>query len=72
MGLQIASELLDAGATVAGIDVKDRPEAMDDALYHQGDVTDDGFVRHRLSVRYYEEGSKQKWEETRTSHLVIP
>ena len=32
MGLHIASELLATGAMVAGIDVKDRPEALDDAL----------------------------------------
>ena len=44
MGLQIARDLLEAGAMVAGIDVKDRPKALDDALYHQGDVSDDGFV----------------------------
>ena len=36
MGLQIARELLAAGAMVTGIDVKDRPEALDDALYASG------------------------------------
>src|SRR5918992_4361280 len=56
MGLQIASELLAAGATVAGIDVKDRPEALDDALYHQGDVSDDGFVRQAIESAYAETG----------------
>ena len=36
MGLHIASELLDAGAMVAGIDVKDRPEALDGAAVPSG------------------------------------
>jgi NAD(P)-dependent dehydrogenase (short-subunit alcohol dehydrogenase family) len=56
MGLQIASELVAAGATVAGIDVKDRPDALDDALYHQGDVSDDGFVRQAIATAYAESG----------------
>jgi NAD(P)-dependent dehydrogenase (short-subunit alcohol dehydrogenase family) len=56
MGLRIASELLAAGATVAGIDVKDRPEALDDSLYHQGDVSDDGFVAQAVSSTYAETG----------------
>jgi NAD(P)-dependent dehydrogenase (short-subunit alcohol dehydrogenase family) len=56
MGLEIATQLLAAGATVAGIDVKDRPEALDDALYHQGDVSDDGFVRQAIGSAYAESG----------------
>jgi NAD(P)-dependent dehydrogenase (short-subunit alcohol dehydrogenase family) len=56
MGLQIATDLLDAGVTVAGIDVKDRPEALDNALYHQGDVSDDGFVAQALASAYAETG----------------
>ena len=56
MGLHIASELLAAGAIVAGIDVKDRPEALDDALYHQGDVSDDHFVRQAIGSAYAETG----------------
>jgi 3-oxoacyl-[acyl-carrier protein] reductase len=56
MGLQIARELLEAGATVAGIDVKDRPKALDDALFHQGDVSDDGFVRQAIGSAYAETG----------------
>jgi NAD(P)-dependent dehydrogenase (short-subunit alcohol dehydrogenase family) len=32
IGLQIAPELPAAGATVASIDVKDRPEALEDAV----------------------------------------
>ena len=41
---------------VAGIDVKDRPEALDDALYHQGDVSDDRFVREAIGGAYAETG----------------
>ncbi len=44
MGLEIARDLMAAGARVAGIDVKERPGALDAALYAQGDVSDDGFV----------------------------
>ena len=56
MGLQIASELLAAGATVAGIDVKERPDALEEALYHQGDVSDDGFVRQAIGSTYAKTG----------------
>jgi NAD(P)-dependent dehydrogenase (short-subunit alcohol dehydrogenase family) len=56
MGLRIASDLLAAGATVAGVDVKDRPEALDGALYHQGDVSDDGFVRQAIGSVHAETG----------------
>jgi NAD(P)-dependent dehydrogenase (short-subunit alcohol dehydrogenase family) len=56
MGMHIARELLAAGAMVAGIDVKDRPNALDDALYHQGDVSDDGFVRQAIGGAYAETG----------------
>jgi NAD(P)-dependent dehydrogenase (short-subunit alcohol dehydrogenase family) len=56
MGLRIATELFAAGATVAGIDVKDRPEALDDALYHQGDVSDEGFVAQAVSSAHAETG----------------
>jgi NAD(P)-dependent dehydrogenase (short-subunit alcohol dehydrogenase family) len=56
MGLRIATELLAAGATVAGIDVKDRPEALDDALYHQGDVSDEGFVAQAVISAHAETG----------------
>ena len=56
MGLQIATDLLAAGAVVAGLDVKDRPEALGDALYHQGDVSDDGFVRQAIGSTYVETG----------------
>jgi 3-oxoacyl-[acyl-carrier protein] reductase len=56
MGLHIASELLAGGAMVAGIDVKDRPEALDAALFHQGDVSDDRFVREAVGSAYAETG----------------
>jgi NAD(P)-dependent dehydrogenase (short-subunit alcohol dehydrogenase family) len=56
MGLQIARELLEAGAAVAGIDVKDRPKALDDALYYQGDVSDDGFVHEAIGSADAETG----------------
>jgi 3-oxoacyl-[acyl-carrier protein] reductase len=56
MGLHVARELRAAGATVAGIDVKDRPDALDDALYHQGDVSDDDFVPAAIGSTYTETG----------------
>jgi NAD(P)-dependent dehydrogenase (short-subunit alcohol dehydrogenase family) len=56
MGLHIARELLAAGAMVAGIDVKDRPDALDHALFHQGDVSDDGFVRQAIASAHAETG----------------
>jgi 3-oxoacyl-[acyl-carrier protein] reductase len=56
MGLHIARELLAAGAMVVGIDVKDRPDALDDALFHQGDVSDDVFVRQAIDNAYAETG----------------
>ncbi len=49
MGLQIARDLMAAGARVAGIDVKARPSALDAALYAQGDVSDDGFVGQAIA-----------------------
>ena len=57
IGLQIARELLAAGAVVAGIDVKDRPEPFEDALYHQGDVSDDDFVREAIGSAYADGGA---------------
>jgi 3-oxoacyl-[acyl-carrier protein] reductase len=47
MGLKIAQDLLAAGAHVALLDIKDRPDviaATGRAHYFQGDVSDDGFV----------------------------
>jgi len=62
MGLQIACDLLAAGAAVAGIDVKDRPDGLDAALYHQGDVSDDGFVADAIGAAFAASG--------RLDHLV--
>jgi 3-oxoacyl-[acyl-carrier protein] reductase len=56
MGLQIATELLAAGASVAGVDPKERPDALDDALYFEGDVSDDGFVAQAIGSAYAETG----------------
>jgi NAD(P)-dependent dehydrogenase (short-subunit alcohol dehydrogenase family) len=56
MGLQIATELLAAGATVAGVDLKERPDALDDALYFEGDVSDDGFVAQAIGSAFAETG----------------
>ena len=56
MGLQIATDLLAAGAAVAGIDVKNRPGALASTLYCQGDVSDDGFVREAISNAFAETG----------------
>jgi len=56
MGLNIARDLLATGANVTGVDLKDRPAGFGDglepspvggpgqALYLQGDVTDEAFV----------------------------
>lgn len=45
MGLNVARDLLAQGATVAGIDLKDRPEDLaESTLYFQGDVAEDSFV----------------------------
>lgn len=52
MGLQVALDLIAAGASVDVIDVKDAPEELASAggaaVYHQGDVTDDAFVRSAI------------------------
>ena len=56
MGLQIARDLLEAGAMVTGIDVKDRPEELDGAAYAQGDVSEDGFVARAISAAFAESG----------------
>jgi 3-oxoacyl-[acyl-carrier protein] reductase len=44
MGLQIARDLLAAGAVVVGLDLKERPAELAEAGYDQGDVSEDGFV----------------------------
>ena len=49
MGLQVANDLVQQGVRVAVIDVKDAPDELrqgeGEAAYHQGDVTDEDFVR---------------------------
>ena len=48
MGLAIACDLLAAGANVTAVDIKERPAELDrgpgQALYLQGDITDEAFV----------------------------
>jgi NAD(P)-dependent dehydrogenase (short-subunit alcohol dehydrogenase family) len=48
MGLNIANDLIGAGAKVALTDIKERPDDIaagpGDGAYHQGDVTDEAFV----------------------------
>jgi NAD(P)-dependent dehydrogenase (short-subunit alcohol dehydrogenase family) len=56
MGLRIASDLVAAGARVIAIDVKDRPPGLGDALYHQGDVSDDRFVATAVGSAFAETG----------------
>ncbi len=49
MGLRVTQDLLAAGASVAVMDIKPAPEELKAAgerlRYHQGDVTDEAFVR---------------------------
>lgn len=49
MGLNIANDLLAEGASVVLADVKPQPDELRDesgnALYHQGDLTEESFVR---------------------------
>ena len=60
MGLDIARDLLAEGADVAAIDLKDRPAELGGgpgrALYFQGDVGDDGFVRQAIEETFAETG----------------
>ncbi len=48
MGLNIANDLISAGAHVTLLDLKPRPDVIADgpgsAAYHQGDATDEAFV----------------------------
>ena len=48
MGLNIAGDLIAAGADVTLLDLKPRPRSLPEGpgrcLYHQGDVSDEGFV----------------------------
>ncbi len=56
MGLNTALDLLAAGANVTLIDLKDRPEELQDgpgrALYLQGDVGDEGFVGRAMTQTF--------------------
>lgn len=49
MGLNVANDLIAAGAKAALADLKERPEAIatgpGQGTYHQGDVTDEAFVK---------------------------
>lgn len=56
MGLQIACDLLAAGASVVGIDLKPRPDELREALYRQGDVSDDRFVADAMRDAHAETG----------------
>ncbi|MGI9415234.1 MAG: SDR family NAD(P)-dependent oxidoreductase [Hyphomicrobiales bacterium] len=47
MGLNAANDLARAGADVTVMDLKPRPQELEaGAAYHQGDATDEAFVRH--------------------------
>jgi NAD(P)-dependent dehydrogenase (short-subunit alcohol dehydrogenase family) len=56
MGLQIARDLLEAGARVTGIDVKDRPGELEGAAYAQGDVSDEWFAAAAIGAAFAERG----------------
>jgi 3-oxoacyl-[acyl-carrier protein] reductase len=56
MGLQIARDLLAAGARVTGLDVKDRPGELQGAAYAQGDVSDERFVAGAIGAAFAESG----------------
>ncbi len=60
MGLNIACDLLAEGAAVACIDLKDRPDGLDqgpgEALYLQGDLTDEAFVGAAIQRAFDETG----------------
>ncbi len=61
MGLVITQELLAAGASVAALDVKPRPAALNDAgaalKYLEGDLTDDAFVAGAMQAAFELNGS---------------
>jgi 3-oxoacyl-[acyl-carrier protein] reductase len=62
MGLKIARDLVAAGANVIGIDLKDRPADLEEARYHQGDVSDEGLVAGAVGDAFARTG--------RLDHLV--
>jgi NAD(P)-dependent dehydrogenase (short-subunit alcohol dehydrogenase family) len=56
MGLQIARDLVAAGAKVTGIDVKNRPAELEGAAYALGDVSGDGFVARAIGGAFAASG----------------
>ena len=50
MGLQIARDLVAAGAKVVAIDVKAHPGGLEAIAYAEGDVSDDGFVARAIGT----------------------
>jgi len=60
MGLNIAKDLLSEGTNVTLLDLKDEPEGLDggpgEALYLQGDLTDDGYVRKAIEQTFETQG----------------
>ena len=56
MGLQIARDLLAAGAKVTAMDVKERPAELEGAAYAQGDVSDERFVAGAIGATVAESG----------------
>jgi NAD(P)-dependent dehydrogenase (short-subunit alcohol dehydrogenase family) len=62
MGLEIARDLVAAGAHVVGIDLKARPGEFEGATYAQGDVSDEGFVARAIGSAFADTG--------RLDHLV--
>jgi NAD(P)-dependent dehydrogenase (short-subunit alcohol dehydrogenase family) len=56
MGLRIACDLVAAGASVIGIDLKPRPAELAGAAYAQGDVSDDGFIAAAIGAAFAETG----------------
>ncbi len=60
MGLNAARDLLAEGANVTLIDLKDEPDGLEGgpgrALYLQGDVGDDGFVKDAVGRAFQETG----------------
>ncbi len=56
MGLQIAIDLMAAGATVTGLDVKEPPSEFAGSAYARGDVSDDAFVADAIAQTFARTG----------------
>jgi NAD(P)-dependent dehydrogenase (short-subunit alcohol dehydrogenase family) len=56
MGLQVALDLQEAGALVVGVDLKERPAELAEALYEQGDVSDERFVGEAIARAFAANG----------------